>query len=278
MRTIVRLLPRLLVLGVAAGALFLVLDRARPAHAVDPPVGGDTIGLPPAPELPAVPAPAPAPSIPPPPQAPTLPEVPAPALPVVATAPGGLVPGSPPPLPPAPPGGPTVPTPVWPAAPEVPGVDLAKVTRALGPLPEVPSLVALAPELTELPALPDEAPPLKGLLDLVAAPPAAPPSPVFADSAPAAPAPELDASRVGLSDPRWLDLVLGEGRAPARAPPTQRPSPLHPCPSGATSRGCADPARLLPPGADDAARRAGLFADARAYVSALLFDPLLRPD
>ncbi len=113
MRTIVRLLARLAVLGVAAGALFFVLDRARPAHAIDPPIGGDTIPELPAADLPA-PAPPPAPSLSPPPAVP-LPAVPAPAvpalpaLPAVPAVPDGLVPAITAPAPTPPEGAPDAP-------------------------------------------------------------------------------------------------------------------------------------------------------------------------
>ena len=286
MRTIVRLLARLAVLGVAAGALFFVLDRARPADAIDPPIGGDTIPELPAADLPA-PAPPPAPSLSPPPAVP-LPAVPAPAVPAlpaltaVPAVPDGLVPAITAPAPAPPEGAPDAPAPPAspaPTPPQIPGVDVEKITRAVGPLPAVPSVSAPEAELPELPALPDEVPPLQGLLDVVAVTPYAPAPEVALDRAPTVAAPEPARSRAEVFDTGWTIPAFALAHAPARAPPPPPQPPFRSCPGGGTSHTSrADWAGSLPSGTDDATRRAALFADARSYASTLLLDPVLRPD
>src|SRR5438445_235084 len=140
MRTIVRVLPRLVMLGVAGGALLVLAERAQDAHAqvpeppavpgspsipsVDlPPVTTPPPTTPPAPAPPPVPSPSlpPAPTVPP---APALPpSVPLPAMPAL--------PGSPHP---GPGGGAPHPTRADPAAYLSPGADHA--SRRAGLLAE----------------------------------------------------------------------------------------------------------------------------------------------
>jgi len=189
-------------------------------------------------------------------------EVPAPAPPVLAPAPD--VPGAP-------------------AAPDIPGIDPGGVTGTVGPLPAVPEVSppdATLPELPQLPGLPDPAGPLDGLLDLSAAPPTAAPSPVNPpDLAPSVTVPDPAPSRVAVFETGGLFAGIDVGFPPARAPPPDAGGSPHPCPGGGSTHPTrADPAALLPPGADDASRRAGPLAEARAYASAVLRDPLLRPD
>ncbi len=290
MRTIVRLLPRLVMLGIAAGALFFVLDRVRPAHAVDPPVGEDAIPEPPAADLPAPPPPT-APSVSAPPTVP-LPAVPAPflptppalpAVPAVPAVPDGLVPGITAPAPAVPDGlVPAAPAPAPPPTPEIPAIDVEKVTRALGPVPSVPSVPSVsAPEaeLPQLPALSDELPPVRALLDLVAVTPSTPAPVIALGRLTTVAVPEPARSGVGLFDTGWTIPVLDLAHAPARAPPPPPQSPIHSCPGGGTSHTSrTEWAGSLPSGADDASRRAALLADARSYASTLLLDPVLRPD
>jgi hypothetical protein len=187
------------------------------------------------------------------------PEVPAPVPTVVLPAPD--VPGAP-------------------TAPGLPGIDPGGVTGTVGPLPDVPEVPAPEATLPELPELPDPTVPLEGVLDLSAAPAPVAPAPVNSpDRAPSVPVPDPAPSRVALVETGGLFAGFDIGSPPARAPPTDPPGSPHPCPGGGSTHSTrADPAAFLPPGADDASRRAGLLAEARAYASALLRDPLLRPD
>jgi hypothetical protein len=189
----------------------------------------------------------------------TLPEVPAPGLPVVPSAPQ---------------------PPAVPVAPGVPGIDAGRTVGAVGnggALPEVSPTEAAFPDLSELP---DPAIPLNGVLDLSAAPAPAAPVPTDAlDRAPSVPVAQPAPSHVELAE--TVELLQGSdfGFAPARAPPTDPPGSPHPSPGGGSPHPTrADPAAYLSPGADQAARRAGLLAEARVYASTLLRDPLLRPD
>ena len=144
-------------------------------------------------------------------------------------------------------------------------------------MPEVPAPEATLPQL---PKLPDPVVPLERVLDLTAAPaPVAPPPANAPDLAPSVPVPDPAPSHVALVGTGGLFADIDIGSPPARAPPIGAPGSPHPCPGGGSTHPTRpDPAALLPPGADDASRQAGLLAEARAYASALLFDPLLRPD
>ena len=291
MRTIVRVLPRLVLLGVAGGVLLVLAERAQAAHAQtpDPPAAPASPSVP-APDLPPVttpppttppaPAPPPVPEPPPPPAPPTvpLPTSTAPTTPALPGVPSGTLPEVPAP------GLPVVPSapqpPAVPVAPGVPGIDAGRTVGAVGnggALPEVSPTEAAFPDLSELP---DPAIPLNGVLDLSAAPAPAAPVPTDAlDRAPSVPVAQPAPSHVELAETGELLQGSDFGFAPARAPPTDPPGSPHPSPGGASphpTRG--DPAAYLSPGADQAARRAGLLAEARVYASTLLRDPLLRPD
>ena len=266
-------------LGVAGGALLVLAERAQDAQAqtIDPPVAPTIPPLPPL-DLPPVSAP-PAPE-PPPVPAPALPQAPnvPPALPLpappVPTAPAVAVPEVPAPVPPVVPPAPDVPG--APAA-GIPGIDPHHVTGTVGPLPDVPEV---SPPEATLPELPNPAVPLDGLLDLSAAPPSAAPAPVNApDLAPSAPVADTAPSRFVLIETGGLLAGIDFGVPPARGPPADVPGSPRPCPGGGSTHPTrADPAALLPTGADDASRQAGLLVEARAFESALLLDPLLRPD
>ncbi len=180
-------------------------------------------------------------------------------------------------IPPVPP--PALPLPA-PSAPTIPGIDPGGVTGTVGPLPDVPEVPPPEATLPALPELPDPTIPLNGVLDLSAAPaPAAPVPPDALDRAPSVPVPDPARSRVVLAETGGLLAGIDFGVPAARGPPTDAPGSPHPCPGGGSTHPTrADPAVLLPPGADEASRQAGLRAEARAYASALLRDPLLRPD
>jgi hypothetical protein len=266
-------------LGVAGGALLVLAERAQDAQAqtLDPPAAPTISAVPPldlppvtAPPTPA-PPPVPEPALPPTPNVPPALPLPAPTLP---TAPAVAAPEVPAPMPPVVLPAPDVPG--APAPPGIPGIDPGTV----GPLPEVPEVPAPEATLPELPELPDPAVPLNGLLDLSAAPPLAAPAPVNApDLAPSVTVPDPAPSRIAFVETGGLFAGIDVGFPPARAPPPDAPGSPHPCPGGGSTHPTrADPAAFLPPGADDASRRAGLLAEARAYASALLRDPLLRPD
>jgi hypothetical protein len=272
-------------LGVAGGALLVLAERAQDAQAqtLDPPAAPTISAVPPldlppvtAPPTPA-PPPVPEPALPPTPNVPPALPLPAPTFP---TPPAVAAPEVPGPVPPVVLPSPDVPG--APAAPGIPGIDPGRVNGTVGPLPDVPEVPAPAPEATlpDLPELPDPAVPLDGLLDLSAAPPPAAPAPANApDVAPSVTVPDAAPSRIALVEARGLFADIDIGSPPARGPPTDAPGSPHPCPGGGSTHPTrADPAALLPPGADDASRRAGLLAEARAYASALLRDPLLRPD
>jgi hypothetical protein len=282
MRAFVRLLPRLLFLAVAAAALLVLAERARSAHADALP----PITAPAPPEAPSL-SPTPLPSLPAPPpvtppslSAPSpLPALPSPPVLTAPTLPGVIVPALP-----------GVPTPPdltgAPAAPEVPGapaVDPESVTGILGPLPGVPEVAPpepLLPDLPAVPEVPDVPVPLDRVLELGATPAPDAPAPANApDRAPAQLLADPSASRADARD--VFPVVFGGevGIAPARGPPVGAPGSPHPCPGGGSSHpNRTDPAAFLDPAADEASRRAGSLAEARAYASTLLRDPLLRPD
>jgi hypothetical protein len=121
---------------------------------------------------------------------------------------------------------------------------------------------------------------LDRVLELGATP--APDAPAPADT------PDRGPSQLLADPPAWR-VAIGDAfgalfgaeitLAPARGPPGEAPGPPHPCPGGGSPHPTrSDPVALLDPAADDASRRAGLLAEARAYASTLLRDPLLRPD
>ncbi len=279
MRTFVRLLPRLLLLGVAAAALLVLAERERSAHAdALPPITP--------PELPTVPPPPPVapPTLP---EPPALPPVTAPAPPVVPSITVPVPPISTPAPPTVPPGGLPAPAepdppaaPDVPAGPGVPGIDPGPLTGIVGPLPDVPEVSTPEPLLPELPEIPDPAIPLPGVLDLLSAP--APTAPLPADApglAPSVPVPGPAPSRVDPTEIGGSIVGIEVGVVTARAPPTEVPGSPRPCPGGGSPRPTrTDPAAFPAPGTVEATRRAGLLAEARAYASALLRDPLLRPD
>jgi len=216
-----------------------------------------------------------------PPAVPAVPSVPPPDLPPVTAPPPppALPPAPEPALPPAPSPPPAIPLPA-PPAPTVPGIDPGGVTGTVGPLPDVPEVSAPEATLPELPEVPVPAVPLETVLDLRAAPAPATPAPMNApDRAPSVPVPDPAPSRVVMLETGGLLAGIDFGFPPARGPPADAPGSPHPCPGGGSTHPTRpDQAALLPPGADDASRRAGLHAEARTYASALLRDPLLRPD
>ena len=123
--------------------------------------------------------------------------------------------------------------------------------------------------------------PLEGLLGRTESPaPQVAPAPVNAlDGAPSVPAPDPAPSRVAPVEPGGFLPAVDFGFPAARGPPRDAPGSPHPSPSGGSTHSTrTEPAALLPPGADAASRRAGLLGEARAYASALLRDPLVRPD
>ena len=280
MRAFVRLLPRLLFLGVAAAALLVLAERERSAHAdaLPPITTPEAPSLPPV-TTPSVPAPPPV-TPPSPPPAPSLPALPAPPVPIPppSSLPVPALPDVPAPAPPDLPG--------VPAAPEVPGapaVDPDGVTRIVGPLPGVPEVAPPEPLLPDLPAVPDvpDVPlPLDRVLELGATP--APDAPAPANPPGRAPSQLLadpPASRVDTGNDFGVLFGGDVTLLPARGPPGDAPGSPHPCPGGGSPHPTrSDPAAFLAPAADDASRHAGLLAEARAYASTLLRDPLLRPD
>lgn len=288
MRTFVRLLLRLLFVGVAAAALLALAERGRSAHAdALPPITTPT--------LPAAPAPSPptTPSLPAPPPlpAPPTPPVTAPTAPAPPSLPAPTLPSSPvPALPALPsvdaPAPPAAPTPALPGVPDVPGaptVDSGSVTGITGPLPSVPDVAPsepLLPDLPAVPAVPDLPTPLDRVLELAAAPVPGPPAPAgTADHAPTTPVAEPAPARFDPFEAGSFLVGVDTGLTPARGPPAEAPGSPHPCPGGGSSHpNRTDPAAFLHPATDDASRRAGSLAEARAYASTLLRDPLLRPD
>jgi len=292
MKTFVRLLPRLLLLGVAA-ALLVLAERGRTAHADALP----SITTPAPPAAPALPLPT-TPSLAPPPLPPGPPPVIAPTAPAPPPLPAPTVPSPPvptlPPLPsvaaPAPPDAPApAPTalPGLPGAPDVPApppVDPGMLTAIMGPLPGVPDVAPPDPLLPDLPTVPDlpRVPtPLDRVLELVGVVPAADAPALVngADRAPstlvATPAP----SRLDPRQPGGFLVALDLSFAPARGPPANAPGSPHPCPAGGSSHPTrADPAAFVDPATGDASCRAGSLAEARAYASTSPRDPLLRPD
>jgi hypothetical protein len=244
MGTFVRLLPRLLFLGVAAAALLVLAERERSAHAdALPPVSTPVAPAPPPPTTPQLPTPppVPVPALLPVPVPPTVPPVPAPAPP-----------GLPVPAPPEFPAAPGVP-----GAPGVPPVDPVGVTGIVGPLPGVPEVAPpepLLPDVAPVPEVPAVPVPLDRILELGATP--APDAPAPANAPELAGFALLAGPASSHLDPRTGNVLGGVdvGFSPTRAPPTEVP------------------------GTDDASRRAGLLAEAPAYASTSLRDPLLRPD
>jgi hypothetical protein len=150
----------------------------------------------------------------------------------------------------------------------------------VGPLPDVPEVSPPEAALSDLAELTAPVIPLNGVLDLSAAPAPAPSAPPDAlDRAPSVPAADPAPSRVELAETAELLAGIDVGFPPARGPPTETPGSPHPCPGGGSPHPTrADPAAYLSPGVDHASRRAGMLAEARAYASTLLRDPLLRPD
>jgi hypothetical protein len=290
MRVIVRLLLRLVISAGAAVVIVLVAGWAADARADTtlPDLAG--AGAPPAnPSAPPAPAPPDVPAPPTVPPAPQPPTVTAPSPPALPGAPD-LSPES---ILPASPGLPAdVPPPPAPSPPpDAPGVGLETITDALGELPGVPSFTP--PDAAELPALPELPVPT---LPSEAPEPPAPSQPasgpiepgVVSDARTAAanttalgptestPEP-LHASDTGRAEGDSLFAEFVRSSAPARAPPVS--TSRHSCPGGGgPSSGRATPVGLVPPGADDATRRASLLFGSRAYASSNECDPLLRPD
>jgi hypothetical protein len=227
MRAFVRLLPRLLLLGVAAAALLVLAERERSAHA-------DTLR----------PLPTPAPP---------------------AAAPAALAPR------------PVLPAPALPSAP-VP----TTLTGAAGPLSGVPEVAPpepLLPDLPPVPEVPDVPTTLDRVLELGAAP--APAAPAAVNAPDRAPSTLAEPASARLDPPPVGGIVdgLGVGVEPARSPPADAPGSPHPCPGGGSPHPTPTDAAAFPdPTTDDASRRVGLLAEARADASTLLGDPLLRPD
>jgi hypothetical protein len=287
MRVIVRLLLRLAILAGAVVAVVLVAGSAGDA-------GADTT-IPDLSEAETPPAPAPTPQLAAPPSVPASPVLPpapqppsvtAPSVPTLPTAPDLLPGSSVPALPGLPVDVPPLPAPTPP--PDAPGVGLETITDALGEeLPGVPSFAP--PETAELPALPElPVPPLPSDLPEPVGAPGPVEVGVVSDARPAAantsalaptePMPEpLNAHDTGRAEGGVLFAGLVRDSAPARAPPMA--ASVHSCPGGGgSSSGRASPVGLVPPGADDATRRASLSFGSRAYASSSECHPLLRPD
>lgn len=278
MGTIVRLLPRVCLLGVAAGAILILAERARDAHADVPsppsvtapalpdlataPVVTGAVPLIPAVETPMPPAPR-ALSPPPVPDAPVAPVI----DPSTVTGAVHALPDVPPVAPPAP---------LLPELPELAGLPDVPLLPELPALPQLPD-VPLLPEVPELPA---PSPPSEGVLGLSASPGSIAPAPTAAPgraaTAPAAgPAPAPVASTDAGGTPARLDTDV----VAPRAPPTETPPARHPCPDGQTPELTdADQAGYLLSGVNDAKPDAEPFDAARSCASALLRDPLVRPD
>ena len=286
MGTFVRLLPRLLFLGVAAVALLVLAGRERSAHAdAPPPVTSPELTEPSLPPVtaPSLPAPPPPPA-PPPIAAPSLPpaitpSLPAPAIPSIA-APAPAAPSV---------GGTELPTPPVPAPPGVPDVDPETLSPVVGLLPTAPALPEVPdvapplpglPDLSSVPAVPHAPTPLDRVLELSATPAPNAPVPVNApDRSPPVPLAEPAPSRLVPREPGGMLVSVDVGFTPARGPPTDAPGSPHACRGGGSPHPTgADQAAFLAPATGDASRRAGLLAEARAYLSTLLRDPLLRPD
>jgi hypothetical protein len=290
MGTIVRLLPRLCLLGVAAGAILILAERAQDAHAQEHQPGPHA-HAPAAPELPPVFT-----------DHPRGPHVATPAPAITLSVPLISVPVVEAPAPPAPR---ALSPPHVPDAPDTPNVDARTVTGAVGTRPEVPPigqpepLLPELPELPELPGLPElpqlpdvpllpevrelSAPlsPSEGVLGLSASPPSIATAPTAAPdraatALAAAPAPAPVASTDAGGMPARLDIDV----VSPRAPPSETPPPArHPCPDGQTPEPIdADQAGFLSSGVDDAKPAAESFDAALSCASALLRDPLLRPD
>ena len=285
MRVIVRLLLRVAILAAAAVAIVVVAGWAGDARA-DPTLPElNGAGTPPAaPPAPQAPAPPDVPTPPTVPSVPSPPPITAPSLPATPAAPD-LSPVSTLLVPPGLPVGPPLPAP--PPPPDAPYVGLETITDALGELPGAPSFTP--PEAAELPALPELPVPTlpsnrpeplgaQGPIEVGVvsdARPAPARSTALTETAPMpAPLTGSDTGRVELGA-----LVAGfvRDRAPARAPPMA--VSMHSCPGGGgSSSGRAAPVGLVPPGAEDATRRASSPFGSRAYASSSECHPVLRPD
>jgi hypothetical protein len=301
MRRLVRFLRGLLLLGVAATALVLVVLSCGDARAepqgldAGVPVSEAGLGvsvwspaLPvPAPvelrtllrELPAVSLAAPAsPKIAP----PQPPSTVAPSTPAEPAGPAAVSESILPraaPLPEGTPGTPATPTPALPVV--VPTIDVNALTAVVGGVPQLPAVSALAalpsspPPVTPEPS-PDPQRPEPA--QVAASLPEAPGSLASPHLAPAAvlPVPAAQSTLVPTTAAGTFPL-FDDSSTPVRAPPGQLP--VHPCPHGDTPHlSSADAAVVLTPCGNDAPLRTHLRADARAYASSSLVDPLLRPD
>jgi len=175
---------------------------------------------------------------------------------------------------------PDVPATQAPTLPDGPSVDRNTLSPPLGD----------APQLTAVPPLPDLPwPPSPLTPDLASEPP--PPDPAgIAAALPDAPysvlSPYLAPAAVltvpgepsTLAPPTAAGVLplFDDASTPARAPPAQLP--LHPCPHGDTKHpSFGDSAVARSPCGNDAPLRDRLPADARAYASSSVLDPLLRP-
>jgi hypothetical protein len=147
-------------------------------------------------------------------------------------------------------------------------------------MPEVAPPEPFLPDLPAVPDVPDVPMPLDRVLELGAAPGPDAPAPANApDRASSTQLPEPMSSRFAPGEIGGFVFGGDMGFAPARAPPDDTPGPPHPCPGGGSPHPTrADPVAFPDPATDDASRRAGLLAEARAYASTSLRDPLLRPD
>jgi hypothetical protein len=242
METIVRLLPRIILLGVAGAALLILAEYAQEAHAQAPAPPGVANGPP---DLP----PGHASAVPE--QLTTASLVP-PTAPAIAAAPPIAL-SAPPITLSAPPMLPAVPDlPVLPAVPEL---------RSLPDLPTAPGL----PDLPTAPGLPD-----------LPAVPVPSDAPFHAPSAPTdAPTPASVPSTDAWGMPAGLDIDV----VAARAAPNETPPARDACPDGSTPQSTdAEQAGFLSSGVDDANPGAQSFDAARSSASALPRDPLLRPD
>jgi hypothetical protein len=253
MGTIVRLLPRLLLLGVAGAALLILADRAQEANA----------------QAPAPPSVANLPPDLPPGHAPALHE----QLPITSSAP----PTIPVTLPAASSARSLADLPVLPAVPGLP--DLPDLPD-LPPLPDLPT----APRLPDLPITSSASPTpttlADGVLGLGGAPkPAVPAATDAPFRAPSAPTDRLSPASVPSTDAGAIPAGRDIEVVAARAPPNETAPAPHPCPDGSTPHSTdGDQAGFLLSGVDDASTGAQSFDAARSCASALPRDPLLRPD
>jgi hypothetical protein len=285
MRVIVRLLLRVAILAAAAVVIVLVAGWASEVRAA-PTIPDLDAGAPPVtPPAPQAPAPPDVPAAPTVPSVTSPPPVTPPSLPAIPAAPD-LSPASlvvPPGLPADVP-----PLPAPPPPPEAPGVVIETITNALGEeLPGVPSFTPS--EAAELPALPELPVPT---LPSEPPEPSDAPAPIEVGLVPDARPATLSTNALAPTAPMHSPLTASDtsgvdlgalfggfvrGSAPARAPPMAES--LHSCPGGGgSSSGRTSPVGLVPPGSDDATRRASLHFGSRAYASSSECHPLLRPD